>query len=132
MLGSPMRKLYVVETRPLPLTCSCTPYVVYDEPNPMRRRTSAPPDGRYPPTSRPTMRTVPPQGTRRGVTRTSFTIPGTSTCTRAEVAGSSVPVPGNMASTSLEGPAGSFADQLPSPAVVVTAVWLNSPSPLSG
>ena len=105
--------------------------MVREEPIPIRSRTSAPPGGRYPPSSWPTRCTVPPQGMRLGHTRRSLTLAGTIVVT-CPLEGRIVAVPPVTARMIREGPGGSVADQPPFGPVVTTASWLKAPELLSG
>ena len=74
---------------------------------------------------------MPPQGTRRGQTRTSLTFAGTIVVT-CPPEGRIVAVPSVTARMILDGPGGRVVDQLPFGPVVTTATWLNAPESFSG
>src|ERR1700752_5396160 len=91
----------------------------------MRRRTSAPPGGRYPPSSCPTRWTVPPHATLRGHTRTRRIFAGTTVVT-CPLDGRMVAVPLVTARIIRDGPGGIVALQLPFAVVVAVPTWLNA------
>ena len=85
----------------------------------------------YPPRSRPLNLIVSPQCVRCGE-MLRLTEAGTTMFAVVDVDGSTVVVPPYTARASRDGPAGTVADQLPSPAVVVTAAVLNPPPLVDG